>query len=89
MKSQKCKNCTYYTAYYKKWAASYGRLNNGFCTKHRKPQIQFEACEDFKSDEQKEKMREGRLFSSLEQSLKSINEIAQILKDKFNENLKM
>ena len=84
MKSQKCKNCTYYTAYYKKWHANFGRLNNGFCTKHQKHQTQFETCENFKSSEQKEKMREERLFDSLEQSLKSINEISQILKEKFN-----
>ena len=83
MKTQKCKNCTHYTAYYKKWSASFERLNKGFCAKHQKPQIQSETCEDFKSNEQKEKRREERLFDYLEFSLKSINEIAQILKEKY------
>ena len=86
MKSQICKNCTYYTAYYKKWSACFGILNNGFCTKRRRPQTQFEACEDFKSSDQKEKRRKERLFDFLEYSLKSINEIAQILKENYTDD---
>jgi len=84
MKSQKCKNCTHYSAYYKQWSGSYGRLNNGFCSKHQKAQTQFETCENFLSSGQKEKIREKRLLIQLEQSLISINEIAQILKEKFS-----
>ena len=82
MNSEYCKNCTFYTAYYKQWASGYGRLNNGFCAKHQKQQTQFETCECFKSNEQKEIHREKRRMLALEQALESINEIAQILKEK-------
>ena len=85
MLSQKCKNCTFYSAYYKQWSSGYGKLNNGFCSKHQKFQTQFETCEHFKSNEIKEKRREERLFTSLEQALEAINDIAQILKEKENE----
>jgi len=80
LKTQKCKNCAFY--YYKQWSSFYSRLNHGFCIKHKKPQTQSETCEDYKSNEQKEKTREEKLFSSLEYALKSINEIAQILKER-------
>jgi len=82
MKAEKCKNCTFYSAYYLRWSSHYGRLNNGFCSKQQKPQTQFETCEDFKNNEAKEKSREERRFIALEQALASINEIAQILKKK-------
>jgi len=82
MRIQNCKNCTYYSSYYKQWSDCYSRLNHGFCSKHEKPKIQNETCGNFKSGEQKEKRREERLFSSLERSLESINQIAQILKEK-------
>ncbi|MCL2556417.1 MAG: hypothetical protein FWE03_05330 [Firmicutes bacterium] len=82
MKTQKCKNCTYYTAYYKQWAACYSRLNNGFCTKHNKHQTQVKTCEDFKSNERKKRVREKILFEALAQSINSINDIAQILKER-------
>ena len=85
MRSQICKNCAFYTAYYKQWAASYGRLNNGFCARCQKPRTQFETCEDFKDNEIKEERREKRMYDSLEQALKSINEIALILKEKERE----
>ena len=85
MKVQKCTNCTYYSAYYLQWSNCYGKLNHGFCSKQQKPQTQFEACEDFKSNEAKEKRREERLFDSLERALESINGIAQILKEKTSE----
>jgi len=83
MKSQKCKYCTYYSAYYKRWDGQFERLANGFCVKHQKQQIQIETCDGFKSNEEKEKRREERLFVSLEQSLSSISEITQILKEKY------
>jgi len=82
MKKQICKYCTHYSAYYKQWADGYGRLNNGFCAKHQKPQTQFETCEDYISREQKEKSMQERLLISLEQALTVINEIAEILKEK-------
>jgi len=47
----------------------------------------LETCEDFRSNEQKEKMREERLFEKLEQSLESINEINQILREKYSGSL--
>jgi len=83
MKKQICKKCTYYTAYYRRLSDCYIRLGNGYCTKHKKPQTQYETCEDYKNNEFKEQSREERLFVSLEQSLTSINEIAMILKEKY------
>jgi len=85
MKSKVCINCTFYTAYYKRWSTHYGQLNHGFCSKHHKPQTQYKICEDYKSNEQKEKTREERLFAFLEQTLNSIIEIAQVLKDRENQ----
>ena len=82
MKTEKCKNCTYYVAYYEQFSSGYARLNHGFCQKHSRPQKQADTCETFKSSEQKEKRREERRFDYLEQALTSINEIAQILKEK-------
>ena len=84
---QKCRNCTYYSAYYKQWCSGYGRLNTGYCSKHEKQQTQFETCEDFKSNVQKEKSREKRRMDALEQALESINEIVQILREKENDKL--
>ena len=55
MKSQKCRDCTYYIDYYKQWISSFVRLANGYCSKHKKPQTQFKNCEEFKNNEQKEK----------------------------------
>jgi len=83
MKTQKCKNCAHYSPYYKKWSASFGMLNHGYCAKHKKPQTQRKTCDKFKSGEQIEQRREERLLKCLEQSLDSINEIAQILKEKY------
>lgn len=85
MKKQICKNCTFYTAFYKQWAGSYGRLNNGYCAKHDKPQIQFETCNIFQNNEQKERRREKVRLEYLEHALKAIIEIAQILQEKENE----
>ena len=85
MTGQKCKNCTYYTAYYKQWANGYGRLSSGYCARQNSPKTQFESCEDFKSNETKEKRRDEKRLEYLEQALKSIVEIAQILKEKESE----
>ena len=85
VKKNLCKNCNYYTAYYKKWGAYFGRMNNGFCAKHKKRQTQFEVCNEFRSNEQSEKRREEQLLNSLEQSLESVNQIAQILKEKYSD----
>ena len=87
MKKEVCKNCTYYSAYYKQWSSHYTRLDKGFCSKHQKIIKQYEICEDFKSNELKEKMREKRRMDALEQALISINEIAQILKEKQSDKL--
>ena len=77
-----CKNCTFYTAYYKQWSDGYGRLNEGHCRKHNKLQTQFKFCDFFQSNEKKEKMRAERRMVALDQALTSINEIALILKEK-------
>jgi len=83
MKSQKCKYCAYYTAYYKKHIIGFERTNVGHCLKFRKLQTQLETCENFKCGEKKEQRQQERIFVSLEQALKSVNDIGQILKEKY------
>jgi len=80
MKKNKCKNCTHYSAYYKLLAVSFTKLNHGFCAKHKRPQAQKEICDDFNCNQQKEQLRERILFDALENALKSIDHITQILK---------
>ncbi|MCL2861955.1 MAG: hypothetical protein FWE22_06060 [Firmicutes bacterium] len=82
MKSKKCINCANYIAYYKQLSNRYVKLNNGFCTKQKTPKTQHETCKEFQFNECKERTKEERLLYSLEQSLQSINDIAQILADK-------
>ena len=89
MLSQKCNNCTFYTAYYKQWSDHYGKLNHGFCSKTKKQQQQYDSCEDFKSNEQKKKMRQERMLDSLELALESINHISQIMKEKQNDHVQI
>jgi len=81
MKQTNCKNCVYYSAYYKKLSLNFERLTNGFCEKHQQLQVQYETCDAFISNEKREEYKERRLQRQLEQSLDSINIIAQILKD--------
>ena len=81
MKVQKCCNCTFYSAYYKQWASGYGKMETGYCQKHNATQKRYHACEDFKSNEQKEVRREKMRFDALDQALQSINDIAHILKE--------
>jgi len=82
MKVEKCRNCIYYTAYYMRWSSCYDKLNNGSCSKFKQPQKEFDTCYCFKSNDVREKSREKQLFASLELALKSINDIALILKEK-------
>lgn len=82
MNSQKCKDCAYYTAYYKKLSSSFEKTNVGVCSKHKKIKTYLENCGEFKNNERREKENEKRLFVFLEQALKSINDISQILKEK-------
>jgi len=82
MKKEICKYCTHYTAYYKIHCTSYQRLTNGFCSKHQKPQIQSETCQNYKNNEQKQKRKEEQLLYTLEQALNWIIQIAQMLKEK-------
>jgi hypothetical protein len=86
MKIQKCDDCVYYSAYYKQWYNSYEKLNHGFCSKIEKPKLHYDSCELFNSNEQIEQSREERRLLALEQALKSINDIANILKDKYSGN---
>ena len=82
MKKEICKNCTHYAAYYQQRSDSYSRLNHGFCSKHERGQGQYGVCEVFKSNELKENRRQKRMLDSLESALTSINEIAQIIREK-------
>jgi len=59
-------------------------MDKGFCSQHQKTQTQYATCDNFKSNEQKEKTREERLFLSLERALTAVDEIAKILKEKEN-----
>ena len=78
-----CRNCTHYTAYYKRWATRFGKLPRGFCEKQQLPKNHSETCKNFTDNKQKELLREKLLIDCLAQSIKSINEIAQILKEKY------
>ena len=82
MKVEKCKNCTYYTAYYEQFSSGFVKLGHGYCSKQKQQQKQFDTCEQFKNNEQKEKWKEKRRLAILDEALNSINEIAQILKEK-------
>ncbi|MCL2675267.1 MAG: hypothetical protein FWE84_01580 [Firmicutes bacterium] len=82
MRSQRCRNCEYYSAYYKQRSSGYEKLNKGFCSKHQKEETQFKTCENFTSNEHREKIKEQLRLDALDGALKSINEIAQILKEK-------
>ena len=82
MKVEKCKNCSYYTAYYTQCSSFYSRTSKGFCRKNNQQQKELDTCENFKDNGKITAMREERLFEALEWSLKSINDIAQILKEK-------
>jgi len=79
-----CKNCTFYSAYYKQYSSGFGKIDHGYCSKQQQPISQHETCENFKSNEAKEKSREERRLVALDQALESINEIAQILKEKMS-----
>lgn len=85
MATGKCRNCTYYTAYYRKYIDFYSRLRHGTCVKHQKVLNERESCEDFKNNEAREKSCEKDLFKSLEKALVSIEQIAMILKEKKDE----
>lgn len=77
-----CQNCTYYTAYYKKLSSLYSKLNHGYCRKQCKPQIYNNMCEEYHSNDQKERSREATMFRDLERAVRSINEITLIMKEK-------
>lgn len=81
MKKQICKNCAYYSAYYKKWSASFGELDHGHCDKLKNDTTRYDTCADFKSNERKELLRKERLLTALETTLSSVTEMAQILKE--------
>lgn len=82
MKKERCKYCTFFTAYYRKEASGLCKSSYGFCKTHSKFINQFKNCEHYKSNEQKEKLQEQLRLEALDQALKSINEISQILKEK-------
>ena len=88
MKSEKCRCCMYYSADYKQRSSDYSKLSHGFCSKYQKPQINTGFCDQFVSNEKKEKMLEWRRLSELDRALKSINDIAGILKEKAKEENK-
>jgi hypothetical protein len=81
-----CKNCQYYVAYYKQQSSNFVKLNHGHCTTHKKPKGQHGAvCEAFTGKKRIEAVRERLRFKELDRALKSINEIAQILREREKE----
>jgi len=84
MKTKRCYNCAFYSAYYKQWFDGFHKQSHGFCSKINEPQKQHQSCQYFKDNERREKTQEERLLSHLELSLQSVNQIAQILKEKFD-----
>jgi len=85
MKVEKCKNCSYYAVYYKRCTSHYSKLSHGYCRKKQAPQKQSDTCGDFRDSQDLDKQREERLLKNLEWSLKSINDMSQILKEKIKE----
>lgn len=81
MKKQICRNCLHFSVYYKRWGDRFSRLPTGFCCKHDKQQAHLEACENYLENKSKEEQSDLLLFQSLKQALKSVNQIAQILKE--------
>jgi len=62
------------------------RLNLGFCIKHQRQQVSTEACESFKTDEQREQRQYQSMLASLERALNSVNDISQILREKHGDS---
>jgi len=86
MLSQRCKNCTHYTAFYKQWSGNFSRLDNGYCSRQNIIKKQNEVCDSFMSNEHKEQIREKKRLELLERALTAIVEISQILKEKENQD---
>ena len=80
MKVEKCKNCTYYTAYYMRWSNHFGRVSRGYCSKKQQVQKQLDTCGDYKSNEQKEERKDNMMLEHLERALISIDHISQIMR---------
>ena len=88
MRVEKCKNCAYYTAFYKRWSNHYGRIELGHCSKKKQVQKQLDTCGDFKSNEQKEERKEKMMLEHLERALISIDHISQIMREKEDDKKK-
>jgi len=55
-----------------------------YCEKHKTPQKQVNSCENFTDNTLKQQRHEWLLLNNLNHSLKSLNHIAQILKEKYS-----
>ena len=82
MKTNKCKNCRFYSEHYALRLTYFTKTNHGNCSKNRRTVNQTENCEFFQSNEIKEATREKALIARLEFALECIHEITQIMKIK-------
>ena len=82
MRKQTCKYCRFYCAYYRKLSASFCSTLKGHCSKQNRLMKDNETCGNFVLNELKEKRNSMLLIYSLENTIASINQIAQILKEK-------
>lgn len=82
MKTEQCKNCTHYSAYYKQRYCGYEKLSCGVCSISKQERKKSDTCEKYYYSELKEKRQKSALYLHLTNAAKSIHDIVQILKEK-------
>ena len=75
-----CGNCIHYLSYYMSDnGCSFKKLHHGFCGKYIRKRNQSYICDNFDCKTNYEIIRKDNLITMLEQSLTSINCIAEVL----------
>ena len=82
----KCENCALYTPYYVFLGNKFMKLNYGACSDSckLKPQKAHKICNSYINNAAKHAKREEYFLDNLEQAVKSINEIAAVLEEKYD-----
>ena len=82
---KECRNCGSYNAYYTKGYWRFEKEKHGFCRRHEKTVESNESCEHWRSDALCRKLRKGVCLKALNNLIKDMSQIAQILQEN-NEN---
>lgn len=82
MKKQTCISCTFYNAYYMQFGGSFKKTYNGYCSRSNKIRTKSDSCTDHINNCIREERTEKLRLKNLDKALKSINDIADILKEK-------